>query len=193
MVLYFLYKKENKLNKKTIISLIVLALVAVACGTDTAAEEVVEEVAAQTTLEMVQERGFLKCGVSGSATAFSETQADGSITGMDADYCYAVAAAVFGDYSKVEFKSLTSAERFTSLAAGDVDVLIRNTTWTQSRDTELGNDFGPTTYYDGQQLMGRNSDGLSASSSLKDIDGLRVCTNAGTTTEKNITEGQNKW
>ena len=189
MVLYFLYKKENKLNKKTIISLIVLALVAVACATDTAAEEVVEEVAAQTTLEMVLERGFLKCGVSGSATAFSETQADGSITGMDADYCYAVAAAVFGDYSKVEFKSLTSAERFTSLAAGDVDVLIRNTTWTQSRDTELGNDFGPTTYYDGQQLMGRNSDGLSASSSLKDIDGLRVCTNAGTTTEKNITEG----
>ncbi len=178
------------MKRKTIVSLIVLALVAVACATDTAAEEeVVEEAVAMTTLEMVRDRGFLKCGVSGSATAFSETQADGSVTGIDADYCYAVAAAIFGDYSKVEFKSLTSAERFTSLAAGDVDVLIRNTTWTQSRDTELGNDFGPTTYYDGQQLMGRNSDGLSASSTLKDIDGLRVCTNAGTTTEKNITEG----
>ena len=176
------------MNKKTIISLIVLALVAAACASGTTAEETVVEEAA-TTLEEVQARGFLKCGVSGSATAFSEVQADGSVTGMDADYCYAVAAAVFGDYSKVEFKSLTSAERFTSLAAGDVDVLIRNTTWTQSRDTELGNDFGPTTYYDGQQLMGRNSDGLSASSTLKDIDGLRVCTNAGTTTEKNITEG----
>ena len=178
------------MKRKTIVSLIVLALVAVACATDTAAEEeVVEEAVAMTTLEMVQDRGFLKCGVSGSATAFSETQADGSVTGIDADYCYAVAAAIFGDYSKVEFKSLTSAERFTSLAAGDVDVLIRNTTWTQSRDTELGNDFGPTTYFDGQQLMGRVSDGLSASSTLKDIDGLRVCTNAGTTTEKNITEG----
>ncbi len=67
--------------------------------------------------------------------------------------------------------------------------MIRNTTWTQSRDTELGNDFGPTTYYDGQQLMGRVSDGLSANSTLADIDGLKVCTNAGTTTEKNITEG----
>jgi general L-amino acid transport system substrate-binding protein len=177
------------LNKKTIVSLLVLALVAVACATDTGTEEVAEVVAEPTTLETVQARGFLKCGVSGSAVAFSETQADGSVTGIDADYCYAIAAAVFGDYSKVEFTALTAAERFTALSAGEVDVLIRNTTWTQSRDTELGNDFGPTTYYDGQQLMGRNSDGLSASSTLKDIDGLKVCTNAGTTTEKNITEG----
>ena len=181
------------MSKKAIVSLLVLSMVAVACATDTAEEEVaVEEEhdhSDESTLEMVLERGFVKCGVSGSATAFSETGADGSITGFDADYCYAVAAALFGDYSKVEFKSLTSAERFTSLAAGDIDVLIRNTTWTQSRDTELGNDFGPTTYFDGQQLMGRNSDGISSSSTLADIDGLSVCTNAGTTTEKNITEG----
>ena len=156
------------MSKKAIVSLLVLSMVAVACATDTAEEEVaVEEdvTSDESTLDMVLERGFVKCGVSGSATAFSETGADGSITGFDADYCYAVAAALFGDYSKVEFKSLTSAERFTSLAAGDIDVLIRNTTWTQSRDTELGNDFGPTTYFDGQQLMGRNSDGISSSSS----------------------------
>src|SRR6056300_395520 len=165
-------------------------MVLVACGdtTDEAAVEEVVEEAALTTLEEVQARGFLKCGVSTGATGFTEVGDDGSYSGFDADYCYAVAAAIFGDYSKVEFKQLTSAERFTALSAGEIDVLIRNTTWTQSRDTELGNDFGPTTYYDGQQLMGRNSDGLSASSSLKDIDGLRVCTNAGTTTEKNITE-----
>ena len=133
-------------------------------------------------------RGFLKCGVSTGATGFTEVADDGSYSGFDVDYCYAV-AAVFGDYSKVEFKQLTAAERFTALSAGEIDVLIRNTTWTQSRDTELGNDFGPTTYYDGQQLMGRKADGLSESSTLADIDGLRVCTNAGTTTEKNITEG----
>ena len=177
------------MNKKAIVSLLVLALVAVACATDTAEEAAVEEVVAKTTLDTVKERGFLKCGVSGTAVAFSETQADGSVTGIDADYCYAVAAAVLGDYSKVEFTALTAAERFTALSSGEVDVLIRNTTWTQSRDTELGLDFGPTTYFDGQQLMGRNADGLSASSTLKDIDGLKVCTNAGTTTEKNITEG----
>ncbi len=144
------------MNKKTIVFLLVLALVAVACATDTATEEVAVEEEHDhedhSTLEEVQERGFLKCGVSGSAVAFSETQADGSVTGIDADYCYAVAAAVFGDYSKVEFTALTAAERFTALSAGEVDLLIRNTTWTQSRDTELGNDFGPTTYYDGQQL-----------------------------------------
>ena len=171
-----------------------LSMVAVACGGSTE-EEVVEEVAVEdehdheSTLEQVQERGFLKCGVSTGATGFTEVADDGSYSGFDVDYCYAVAAAVFGDYSKVEFKQLTAAERFTALSAGEIDVLIRNTTWTQSRDTELGNDFGPTTYYDGQQLMGRKADGLSESSTLADIDGLRVCTNAGTTTEKNITEG----
>jgi general L-amino acid transport system substrate-binding protein len=184
------------LNKKTIVSLLVLALVAVACATDTGTEEAADVVVEETetltsTLDIVKERGFLKCGVSGSAVAFSETQADGSVTGIDADYCYAIAAAVFGDYSKVEFTALTAAERFTALSASEVDVLIRNTTWTQSRDTELGNDFGPTTYYDGQQLMGKVVKGLSASSTLKDVadNNLSVCTNAGTTTEKNITEG----
>ena len=160
------------MSKKAIVSLLVLAMVAVACGgsTDDAAEEVVEEVA-MTTLEEVQARGFLKCGVSTGATGFTEVGDDGSYSGFDVDYCYAVAAAVFGDYSKVEFKQLTAAERFTALSAGEVDVLIRNTTWTQSRYTELGNDFGPTTYYDGQQLMGRKADGLSESSTLADIDG----------------------
>ena len=81
------------MNKKTIVSLLVLALVAVACATDTAEEAAVEVVVEKTTLETVTDRGFLKCGVSGSAVAFSETQADGSVTGIDADYCYAVAAA----------------------------------------------------------------------------------------------------
>ena len=119
------------MNKKSIVYLLVFALVAVACATEAAEEVTVEDDhdhEGESTLEQVQERGFLKCGVSGSAVAFSETQADGSVTGIDADYCYAVAAAIFGDYSKVEFTALTAAERFTALSAGEVDLLVRNTT-----------------------------------------------------------------
>ncbi len=150
------------------------------------------DVAAQadgSTLDEVRARGVLKCGVSGSAVAFSETQSDGSMTGFDADLCRAVAAAVLGDATAVEFSALTAAERFTALSSGEIDVLIRNTTWTQSRDTTLGLDFGPTTYYDGQGVMGKASDGFTADSTLADVDGAVLCTNAGTTTEKNISEG----
>jgi len=149
-------------------------------------------VAGQTggaTLDEVRARGVLKCGVGGSAVAFSETQSDGSMTGFDADMCRAVAAAVLGDATKVEFSALTAAERFTALSAGEVDLLIRNTTFTQSRDTTLGLDFGPTTYFDGQGVMGKASDGFTADSTLADVDGAVLCTNAGTTTEKNISEG----
>jgi len=98
------------------------------------------------------------------------------------------AAAVLGDAGAVNFVALTASERFTAVQTGDVDVLMRNTTWTQSRDSSVGMDFGPTTYYDGQQLMARVSDGFSGSSSVADIDGSVVCTNVGTTTEKNIAE-----
>ena len=99
-----------------------------------------------------------------------------------------MAAAILGDANKVNFVSLTAAERFTAVQTGDVDLLMRNTTWTQSRDSEVGMDFGPTTYYDGQQLMGRASAGFSGSSQVADIGGSVVCTSAGTTTEKNIAD-----
>jgi general L-amino acid transport system substrate-binding protein len=150
--------------------------------------ETVELTQAGGLLGTVQARGTLKCGVSGAAVAFSFVQADGSVVGIDADYCRAVAAAVLGDADAVEFSSLTAAERFTAVQTGDVDLLMRNSTWTQSRDTDVGMDFGPTTYYDGQQLMARASDGFSGTSAVSDIDGAIVCTNAGTTTETNISE-----
>lgn len=140
------------------------------------------------TLAAVQARGTLNCGVSGAAVAFSFVEADGSVNGIDADYCRAVAAAVLGDANAVQFTNLTAAERFAAVQAGEVDVLMRNSTWTQSRDTEVGMDFGPTTYYDGQQLMARASDGFSAGSTVPEVDGAVVCTNAGTTTETNISE-----
>lgn len=141
------------------------------------------------TLDLVRDRGALRCGVSDSAIGFAEPKEDGSYAGFDADFCRALAAAVLGDANAVEFVGTTSAERFTVLAAGGVDVLFRTTTWTQSRDTELGGDFGPTTFYDGQLIMGKAELGFSDASTLADVDGARVCANTGTTTEKNITEG----
>ena len=158
---------------------------------DTEDEEVALSQSGESVLDQIKERGKLNCGVSGTAIAFSETQADGSVTGFDADYCRALAAVILGDADAVQFEALTAAERFTAVQTGKVDVLMRNTTFTQSRDTDVGMDFGPTTYYDGQQLMGRTSDGFSADSTIADLDGATVCTNAGTTTEKNVTEGAN--
>ncbi|MYA86337.1 MAG: amino acid ABC transporter substrate-binding protein [Acidimicrobiaceae bacterium] len=151
-------------------------------------EDVVDDTQDGDLLDTVLARGELNCGVSGSAVAFSETQPDGSQTGFDADYCRAVAAALFGDAEAVVFTPLTAAERFTAVQTGEVDVLMRNTTWTQSRDTEVGMDFGPTTYYDGQQLMAREGDGFSGGSQVADIAGAVVCTNAGTTTEQNVAD-----
>ncbi|MDJ0790432.1 MAG: amino acid ABC transporter substrate-binding protein [Acidimicrobiia bacterium] len=193
--------------KKLAVLFAVLALVAAACGGSDDAEETTTTVAegsggesegggetgqeGGSTLSAVQARGNLICGVSGSAVGFSETQADGSATGFDADYCRAVAAAVLGDANAVEFRALTAAERFEALKNNEIDVLIRNTTWTQSRDTDIGIQFTATTYFDGQQIMGDPASltGLTPSSGFEAIDGATVCTNAGTTTEKNITEG----
>ena len=199
--------------KRLAVLLAVLALVAAACGgeseseeTTTTSAETTETTAAQTdggevsqgteggTLAAVQARGVLKCGISGSLPGFSEIQPDGTAIGFDADFCRAVAAAVLGDATKVEFTPLTAAERFDVLKAGEIDVLIRNTTYTQSRDASgeggVNVDFAPTTYYDGQQLMGPSTR-FSASSGPADVDGAILCTNAGTTTEKNITEWAN--
>ena len=186
--------------------LLTVTLVAAACGGDDGDEPAAETPDATTTaapetatdtveatqggdlMGTIQSRGTLNCGVSGAAVAFSMTQPDGSQQGFDADYCRVVAAAILGDADAVNFVPLTAAERFTAVQTGEVDLLMRNTTWTQSRDTDVGMDFGPTTYYDGQQLMARVSDGYSASSGVDDIAGAVVCTNAGTTTEKNIAD-----
>jgi general L-amino acid transport system substrate-binding protein len=187
--------------------LAVLALVAAACGGTDEGEDTTSTTAADTattttaatgggdggqasgegTLAEIIARDKLLCGVSGTAVAFSETQPDGSTTGFDADYCRGLAAAILGDASKVEFRALTAAQRFEALNNKEIDVLIRNTTHTQSRDTDLAMDFAPTTYYDGQQLMGAASK-FSVDSGPADVDGAILCTNAGTTTEKNITE-----
>ncbi len=195
---------------RLLLALAAMAWVASACGdqdtagvegpsspapeTTTAAEpaatpgDVVDDRTEDDLLQKVRERGRLICGVSGTRVIFSETQPDGSVFGVDADYCRVVAAVVFGDADAVEFVSLTTGERFVAVQSGRIDVLIRSTTWTQSRDTEVGLDFGPVIYYDGQQLMARAADGYSPSSQVADIAGAVVCALAGTTTEKNVSD-----
>ena len=152
------------------------------------AEDEIELTQGDDLLEQIQSRGELNCGVSTVSIGFAVADSNGIYQGFDSDFCRATAAAILGDQDALNIVPLTAAERFTAVQTGEVDVLHRNTTWTQSRDSDVGMDFGPTTYFDGQQLMARVGDGFSSDSTVADIDGAVVCTNAGTTTEKNIAE-----
>jgi general L-amino acid transport system substrate-binding protein len=176
------------LRRGFLLSLLALASVAlIACSSDdednTSASATDSAASGESTLEKVKDRGTLKCGISGSLPGFSQLEADGSYTGFDADYCRAIAAAVFGDSSKVEFVETTGANRFETLASGEVDVLIRNTTWTLSRDSDLKQSFAAPTFYDGQGMMVKAD---SPFQTLEDMDGATVCVNQGTTTELNL-------
>ena len=138
------------------------------------------------TLEDVMARGHLECGVStGSTPGFTFLEEDNSWSGLDVDTCRMVAAAIFGDASKVKLAPLESKERFTALQSGDVDMLARVTTWTLSRDTELAFDFAAVNYYDGQGFLVRADLGIKEA---KELDGASVCTTTGTTSELNITD-----
>jgi general L-amino acid transport system substrate-binding protein len=136
-------------------------------------------------LATVQDRGTLICGINGSLAGFSFLEEDGTTTGFDADFCRAIAAAVLGDPEAVEFRALSTDERGPALQTGEVDVLIRNTTWTVSRDTSWGL-FGPTTFYDGQAIM-VNSTAVDATE-LEDLAGATICVQSGTTTELNLND-----
>ncbi|MBX2880363.1 MAG: amino acid ABC transporter substrate-binding protein [Granulosicoccus sp.] len=137
-----------------------------------------------STLEDVQNRGFIRCGVNVSLPGFSSPDANGIYTGLDVDYCRGLAAAVFNDGSAVEYVPLSSSQRFEALTRGEIDVLARNTTWTMSRDTAFG-DFVGVSYYDGQGFMVRRSMGIN---SATELSGARVCVLSGTTTELNATD-----
>ena len=105
------------------------------------------------TLKNTQKKGFVRCGVSQGLPGFSNADASGNWTGVDVDVCRAVAAAVLGDANKVKFTPLSAKERFTALTSGEIDILSRNTTWTLSRDADIGLTFVGVNFYDGQGFM----------------------------------------
>jgi general L-amino acid transport system substrate-binding protein len=137
------------------------------------------------TLDAVRARGSVKCGVNMGAVGFAAADSSGMVKGFDADFCRAVAAAVFGDPSKVHFVPLTADERFTALHDKQIDLLSRNSTWTMGRETELGLVFAGVTYYDGQAFLVPKSRNLQ---SALELDGSKVCVQSGTTTEPNFVD-----
>ena len=131
------------------------------------------------TLNAVKSRGMLNCGANGTLAGFGLPDAQGKWTGLDVDVCRAIAAAIFNDATKVKFVPLSAKDRFTALQSGEVDVLVRNTTWTSSRDTSLGLNFTGVDYYDGQGFMVRKA--LKVNSALE-LGEASVCVQQGTTT-----------
>jgi general L-amino acid transport system substrate-binding protein len=141
---------------------------------------------AQTkVLDTVKSRGTLNCGVHTGLAGFAAPDDKGNWTGLDVDYCKAIAAAVLGDASKVKYVPLTAKERFTALQSGEIDVLNRTTTWTMSRDSQLGLSFAGVNYYDGQGFMVKKSLNVK---SAKELNGATVCVQTGTTTELNLAD-----
>ncbi len=140
-------------------------------------------------LDRIQSRGNLICGVNGQLPGFSFVDENGEYSGMDAEYCRAVASALFDDPAQVEFRDLSAQERFTAVQSGEVDLVSRNTTWTISRDTSVGMEFAPIIFYDGQGIMVRKD------SEIQDLEGLAdksICVLSGTTNEQNLADQMRK-
>ena len=163
---------------KQLTSLVAMVAVLFAFTTETMAAK------KSKTLKNTQKKGFVRCGVSQGLPGFSNADAAGNWTGVDVDVCRAVAAAVLGDANKVKFTPLSAKERFTALTSGEIDILSRNTTWTLSRDADIGLTFVGVNFYDGQGFMVRKDSGITSTSQFK--NGISACTNIGTTTELNM-------
>lgn len=140
-------------------------------------------------LSTIKSRGTLICGVNGQLPGFSFVNEQGEYAGMDVDICRAVAAALFDDPSKVEYRDVSTQERFTAVQTGEVDMVNRNTTWTISRDTSVGMEFAPTTFYDGQGMMVPKDSGVTK---LEQLEGKSICVQTGTTTEQNLSDQMRK-
>jgi general L-amino acid transport system substrate-binding protein len=131
------------------------------------------------TLDDVKAKGFVQCGVNTGLPGFGNPDSTGKYTGFDVDYCRAVSAAIFGDPDKVKYTPLDGTERFPALQSGEIDLLVRNTTWTMSRDTTLGFTFAGVNYYDGEGFMVHKSLGVAHVDELK---GATICVQGGTDT-----------
>jgi general L-amino acid transport system substrate-binding protein len=172
------------------IALTVMAVTLAACDSNVAPSPTPTPAASQGAagerLAAVQERGQLICGVNGGLPGFSFLdEAANTWSGFDTDFCRAIAAAVLGDAEAVEFRALSTDDRGPAIQTGEVDVLIRNTTWTVSRDTAWGL-FAPTTFYDGQGIMVNST--RTEAASLDDLAGATICVQSGTTTELNLAD-----
>jgi general L-amino acid transport system substrate-binding protein len=154
--------------------------------TEEMAEEETQPAAQEggSTLDEVIARGTLKCGVNTDLFGFGYLDDTGRNVGFDVEFCRAIAAAVLGDGEAVEFISLNADQRLPALQTGEIDVLIRNTTWTLTRDADLGLDFTVTTFYDGQGYMVRKGE----FNSVEELDGGTICVTSGTTTEANLAD-----
>ena len=139
----------------------------------------------QSTLDSVRSKGFVACGTNTGLPGFSQPDSKGVWRGLDVDVCRAVAAAVFGDASKVRYVPATTQQRFTSLQSGEVDLLSRNTTWSFSRDAGLGFNFVGINFYDGQGFMVWKKLNVK---SVKQLNGATICVQPGTTTELNLAD-----
>ncbi len=177
-----------------VFSLVVMALVVVltACQQPPAQEAAAtpsqpakEEAAKVSRLQLIKDRGKLIVGCNAELPGFGYINPQGNFEGFDVDFGKAIAAAVFGDADKVEFRPLTAAKRLPALQTGEIDVLIRNTTWTLTRDTANELDWAAVTFYDGQGMMVRKSTGWKR---LEDMSGATVSTTTGTTTEMNLAD-----
>lgn len=142
------------------------------------------------TLDTVKKNGVVSCAVNGSRPGFSSVDSKGEWTGLDVDTCRALAAAVFGDASKVKFLKTNNQTRLTALQTGEVDVTVANATWTRARDADLGLDFVAPTFYDGQGLMVAKALGVK---SAKDLNGASVCVRPGSTSEGVVADVQKKF
>ena len=167
---------------------IALLLLLGGCGSqgDNAEDNATDSV---SRLDTVNSRGSLVCGVNGQLPGFSFVDENGEYSGLDVDVCRAVAAALFDDPTKVEFRDLGAQERFVAVQSGEVDLLSRNTTWTLSRDTSVGMEFAPTTFYDGQGLLATKASQIAG---LEDLDSKSVCVLSGTTNEQNLADRMRK-
>lgn len=163
-----------------------------ASGDDASAGDMGQDTGSSTPiLDRVRANDQVACGSRTDLAGFGYLDADGNNIGFDIDLCRAVAAAVLGDPSKVEFVPLSAADRGPALQTAEVDMLSRNVTWTSSRDAQWGN-FTIIMFYDGQGFMTRVDSGIA---SPEDFDGATVCVTSGTTTEKNLAQffGDNGW
>lgn len=137
-------------------------------------------VCSAATLDTVKQRGTLVCGVSTGFAGFSVPDSQGNFRGLDADYCRAIAAAIFGDPNKVRFVALTAQNRFTALQSGEIDVLLRNSTQTYLRAVSIGLRIGPVNFYDGQGFVVKRDSGVQK---IQGLNGATVCVAQGTTHE----------